>query len=226
LRRLVDDSRDIRLVDVNGGMSLGLLRNISIEQARGDIVCQWDDDDIYGARRIEHGVGALTQAQADAVFLRQWVIWSPGQRVLKLSRSRLWEGSMLAFRKALPAYEDLRKREDTTMVESIVDTRVLALMDDPLSYCYCIHGKNTFAGSHMNEMIDTAKLSFDYASGLASFSSSLGFADHPAMPPADRMLISQNTGNNGQMRRMENHLAVNQFLRRLRHGMRAVTRQN
>jgi glycosyltransferase involved in cell wall biosynthesis len=219
LRSIVDGLTDVRLVRANNGMSLGLLRNISVEQALGDIVCQWDDDDIYGAHRIERGVAALTQAGADAVFLRQWLIWSPGQRVLKLSRSRLWEGSMLAYKKALPSYADARKREDTMMVESMVEDRILALMDDPLSYCYCIHGKNTFAGSHMQQMIDQAKLSFAYTPALAAFSSALEFSEHSAFQDADRVLAEKETDSKSQMRRIENYLAINQFFRALRHRL-------
>src|ERR1700690_3838974 len=33
--------------------TLGELRNVAIDAARGDIVCQWDDDDRYHPRRLE-----------------------------------------------------------------------------------------------------------------------------------------------------------------------------
>jgi glycosyltransferase involved in cell wall biosynthesis len=218
LRRLIEESgANVRLIEIGERLSLGGLRNISIEQARGEIVCQWDDDDIYGAHRIERGVGALLQAKADAVFLRQWCIWSPGQRLLKLSRSRLWEGSMLAFRQALPRYPDIRSAEDTALVEEMNAHRVIALMDDPLSYCYCIHGQNTYGGPHFQQMITGARLELRYGEALAALSAFFAFAEHPAMSEADLALRDRHAGDLGQLRRLETYVATNQLFRRLRH---------
>jgi glycosyltransferase involved in cell wall biosynthesis len=36
------------------GRTLGSLRNLDIEMAQGEYVCQWDDDDWYHAGRIEY----------------------------------------------------------------------------------------------------------------------------------------------------------------------------
>lgn len=218
LKRLVADSgSDIRLIEVSERLSLGLLRNVSVEQARGEIVCQWDDDDIYGAHRIERGVGALLQAKADAVFLRQWCIWSPGQKILTLSNTRVWEGSMLAFKQALPRYPDAPRREDTALVEAMVSTRSLALLDDPLSYCYCIHGNNTYDAPHFQRMLNDASLKLRYGKALAALSSFLAFDEHYAVTEPDRNLLAQNAGDVGQLRRIESYVAVNQWLRRLRY---------
>ncbi|OEO28094.1 hypothetical protein VW23_000420 [Devosia insulae DS-56] len=224
LRRLVEASGDdIRLVRVDERLSLGLLRNISVEQARGEIVCQWDDDDIYGAHRIERGVGALLQAKADAVFLRQWCIWSPGQKILTLSGTRVWEGSMLAFKRALPRYPDAARAEDTALVEAMLATHSIALMDDPLSYCYCIHGQNTYDEPHFRAILNNASLKLSYGRALAAFSKFFAFDEHPALSEPDRHMLAGNAGDVGQLRRLETYVGVNQFLRRLRYRFKRRT---
>lgn len=217
LERLVEESgNDVRLVRIGEGLSLGQLRNASIESARGDIVCLWDDDDLYGSQRLEHGVSALRLAQADALFLRQLFIWCPAQRVLSLSRSRVWEGSMIAFKQALVPYPDLPRGEDTVMVESILQQRVIALLDAPLSYCYCIHGNNTSTAPHMQVIIDGAKIRFDYGKAVAAFSSSFGFPAHPATTETDRVLPAEAADDGSQLWRLQLYMSVSQFLRRMR----------
>ena len=42
-----------------GKLPLGLLRNIAVAQAKGNIVCQWDDDDLYHRDRTFGGKRAL-----------------------------------------------------------------------------------------------------------------------------------------------------------------------
>jgi glycosyltransferase involved in cell wall biosynthesis len=221
LTRLVAESgADVRLVQADERLSLGLLRNVSVEQAHGDIVCQWDDDDLYGAHRIERSVGALMQTKADAVFLRQWCIWSPGQRILRLSGTRVWEGSMVALKAALPRYPDARHAEDTAMVEIMFGRSLIALMDDPLSYCYCIHGQNTYDEPHFRIMLGDARLKLSYGKALAALSTFFAFDEHPAATQPDRTMLAENAGDTGQLRRLRRYVAINQFLRRLRYRLK------
>ncbi|CAN7266377.1 glycosyltransferase family A protein [Devosia sp. LjRoot16] len=218
LQHLVEQSgADVRLVPADRQLSLGLLRNVSVDQARGEIVCVWDDDDIYGVHRLERGVGALLQARADAVFLRQLCLWSPHERLLRLSNTRVWEGSMIAFKNVLPRYPDAARGEDTALVEAMLQARSLALMDDPLSYCYCIHGQNTSGAPLFQGIFNDASLKFSYGRALAAFSALLAFDEHPAFGEPDRKLLAENAGDVGQLRRLETYVGVNQFLRRLRY---------
>lgn len=218
LQRLVETSgSDIRLIQAEKGLSLGLLRKISVERSEGEIVCVWDDDDLYGAHRLERGVGALVQARADAVFLRQVCIWSPGRKILRLSHSRSWEATMLAFKTALPRYPDAPRNEDTVLVEAMLGQRSIALMDDPLSYCYCVHGQNTSDAAQLQAIIDAGSLKFDYGRALAALSASFAFAEHAAAEKSDRLLLARHAGQGGPLKRLEAYLAVNQFLRRLRY---------
>lgn len=210
---------NVRLVPAGPGLTLGELRNLSVAEAYGDIVCQWDDDDLYGPDRIAHGVGALLQVSADALFLRQWFMWCPAQQVLALSRSRIWEGSMIARRSALAPYPALRREEDTRMVDAMVARSSIALLDDPLSYCYCIHGRNTSPDDHMQVLVDTAKPRFAYAEGVAAFAGNFAFANHPALATGelDRIIGSATPrGTRRQARRLKLYLTFSPLIRRLK----------
>ena len=45
-------ARDIRVVYIGPGVSLGAARNLTVDTARGAYVCQWDDDDLYHPERL------------------------------------------------------------------------------------------------------------------------------------------------------------------------------
>ena len=51
------------------GLTLGELRNFSVQLARYPLVCQWDDDDLYHPRRLETQFAYLKIHCADFCFL-------------------------------------------------------------------------------------------------------------------------------------------------------------
>jgi glycosyltransferase involved in cell wall biosynthesis len=51
------------------GQTLGDLRNASIDAARGETVCQWDDDDRYHPRRLELQFAAMRVENSEFCFL-------------------------------------------------------------------------------------------------------------------------------------------------------------
>ena len=139
----------IRLVEVSAGArTLGELRNISVANARGEYVCQWDDDDLYAPERIQTQLAALLSAQAAACVLRRWTLWWPETNRLAISGVRLWEGSILALRQAMPPYPALRRGEDTEMMKSLLQQERVLSLEAPSLYVYIHHGSNTFGEQH------------------------------------------------------------------------------
>ena len=137
--------------------SLGELRNVSVDAARGSLLCQWDDDDLYHAQRLEFQHEQLAASAAAAHFLRRLVVWWPAQRRLAISKRRVWEGSMLVRREALGRYLPIGRREDTRAVGDLRQHRDrIALTDEPLAYCYIIHGSNTSGPGHVARLFATA----------------------------------------------------------------------
>lgn len=50
--------------------SIGALRNLACEMARGEIIAHWDDDDLYFRRRISEQVEALAASGAEVTGYR------------------------------------------------------------------------------------------------------------------------------------------------------------
>lgn len=153
----LNDQR-IRVVQVAPGATLGELRNLSIQAARGTYVCQWDDDDLYAPERIQTQLAVLRATGTAACLLRRWTLWWPHARRLAVSGARLWEGSMLALKSAIPTYPAKRRGEDTEMMRNLQRSQRLALLEAPELYVYVRHGNNTFDEHHFFEIYNYSRL--------------------------------------------------------------------
>lgn len=138
--------RHVRLPDRN--QTLGELRNVAIDSARGDWIAQWDDDDLYHPLRLEAQWLAARASGAQACFLRRWLMHWPSDGRLAVSGARTWEGSLLARRDRMARYPSQRRGEDTVAVERLL-TQVQAIhLDLPGLYLYRVHGRNTWDAGH------------------------------------------------------------------------------
>jgi glycosyltransferase involved in cell wall biosynthesis len=138
--------RHVRLPDQ--GLSLGVLRNIALEHADGDYICQWDDDDLHDPARLEVQWQTMQASGAQASILARWLIWWPHLRRLAVSRYRDWEGSLLCERSLMPRYPDQRCGEDSDVVARLMQNVRVARIDMPRLYVYICHGTNTFTSDH------------------------------------------------------------------------------
>jgi glycosyltransferase involved in cell wall biosynthesis len=153
----LNDER-IRLVSLSADKrTLGELRNISVSEAHGKYVCQWDDDDLYDPERIQTQLGALLATRAAACILRRWTLWWPEQKKLAISGSRWWEGSILALKSAMGVYPAWRSGEDTAMVDEIIQRCRVLRLDAPELYIYIHHGNNTFGQQHFIDIYNFSK---------------------------------------------------------------------
>ncbi|MCP5151013.1 MAG: glycosyltransferase [Chromatiales bacterium] len=156
LARLRDPSiRHLRLAP--GEASLGALRNHAVQQARGALIAQWDDDDLSDPARLEIQVSALLAARADACLLSRERLWWPARHCIAISGPRAWEGSMLARRDALAPYPDRDRGEDTPVVARLARHHRLAVLDAPWLYTYVFHGRNTFDTAHFEALVESAE---------------------------------------------------------------------
>lgn len=157
VRGLVEALRDPSIRFVAGPQgSLGGLRNASVAAAKGELICQWDDDDLYDRRRIELMLSALTAAKADAACLARLTLWWPARRRLALSQARFWEGTILAVKDKLPAYPDLQAGEDTAVADILYRQSRLVALDAPGAYIYRVTGKNTWDDAHFEGLFSRA----------------------------------------------------------------------
>lgn len=140
---------------------LGALRNVSVEAARGTLLSQWDDDDLCHPQRLEFQYGQLRTGDAAAHFLSRLLMWWPEQRRLAISSRRMWEGSMLCRRLALGSYPPLGRREDTQVVRELRQSGCrITYTDQPLAYCYVMHGGNTSGHRHLTKLFTKATETF------------------------------------------------------------------
>ena len=130
--------------------TLGSLRNMSVKIAKGDLVCQWDDDDLSDPLRLAMQVCAMLAFEAEACLLNQEMIWWPHQNRLAISTKRIWEGSSMARKAKLTPYPAISKGEDTPVVENLLHTGKVVILDNPHLYLYVVHGTNTFNAQHFD----------------------------------------------------------------------------
>ena len=83
--------------------SLGDMRNVSIEEATGNYVCQWDDDDLSHPARLEVQIAAMRATEAQASFLLREMMWMPQSQRLCIARKRPHENTVLCEKAVMPA---------------------------------------------------------------------------------------------------------------------------
>jgi hypothetical protein len=160
----------IRFFPSPADQTIGEMRNFAISKCEGDLISVWDDDDLSGPRRLSILFAALHATRTRATFLSRLILWSPAVSRMAVSERRLWEGTMLAERSALPGYESLDKGEDTNLALEMVKQVNVALVDHPASYCYVLHGRNVSGARHFAGMFSVATQNFegdDYVDAIA-----------------------------------------------------------
>lgn len=175
----------VRVHAADPSASLGDLRNLSVSLAAGDIVCQWDDDDLHRPDRIRMMVAALIRSGRAAAMLRRVTVWWPERRLIATSSPRNWEGTMAAWRHGLPVYPALARGEDTPVMKALEAAGGIAQLDRPDLYVYRVTGLNTWDVSHFEKILRRAtdiRSDEDYAASEASL-----IARHPE---AGTMLIA------------------------------------
>ena len=142
--------------------SLGLLRNISLDAARGEWIAQWDDDDLQAPTRLADQMAAV--GNHDAIVLDRWLMWWPGRYRLAVSAYRGWEGSLVARRHAIARYPDAALAEDSAMIDAMLaNDRTIARLDRPDLYCYVAHGRNAWSTRHFEGLFAAASQRFYFA---------------------------------------------------------------
>jgi len=127
----------IRYIRLRCKTTLGIKRNIACDEAHGDMILHWDDDDWYARWRIGYQAQQLASGDADICGL---------ERPLFLDADNLlaWEyryggalpwlcGATLGYTKAFwnnHRFSDTNVGEDTRFVQSAYKARIKALTDE------------------------------------------------------------------------------------------------
>ena len=151
----------IRVERAKPGPRLGGLRNLAIERAKGEWICQWDDDDRYHPDRLRLQWECAQENNALANYLSDQLHWFRPAGLLYWDDwdrepypMNVVQGSMLARKDILPAYPDLAAGEDTVHTAAIMRSaaekgfRISRLKGAGWCYTYTYHGQNVWSARH------------------------------------------------------------------------------
>jgi glycosyltransferase involved in cell wall biosynthesis len=158
------DAPGVRTIGGKDGMTLGALRNLSMQLSAGAFLCQWDDDDFHHPQRVADQVASLTNGDAKAVLLEDVLQYYPMTKRLwwinwRATESRGHPGTLLCKRDCGISYpefgQDSRRGEDLAVARQLIAASALAtLRDKPYLYVYVSHGQNTCEIEH-HQMLST-----------------------------------------------------------------------
>lgn len=137
--------------------SLGELRNIAVEAARGAWCMQWDDDEWYHPDRIGRQLGAALASGTGASALRWTLMQVPtadGFLRFRASTGIATPGTIL-FRRASQRYPALARNEDGIFLRDVRKHHGLAILGRESSHLFVriFHGSNTWDRRHFERRL-------------------------------------------------------------------------
>lgn len=151
----ISEMSDIKILRIerNDNENLGTARNSAIQQANGEYICIWDDDDWYNINRISHQYNAISKGPFKASVLTHILMFDFETKESFLSGYRHWEGTLLCEKSVMSKYLylDKEKGEDTSVLHELSSNNLLFHIKDASQlYIYIYHGKNTWGENHFN----------------------------------------------------------------------------
>jgi glycosyltransferase involved in cell wall biosynthesis len=161
IEQFISNSQEINLHIVDEKMDLGTMRHTSVSLAKGDIVCQWDDDDVFGKNRLSNQYNKLTSdknniASAYSSFLHYFKCdrkiyltdWSQKNKALD---QKFHQGTIMFYRDAYcdrVSYSPAENCEDWDFAKKIVLEGNIGLINQLGDFIYVHHGGNTMELSY------------------------------------------------------------------------------
>ncbi|MCP4132624.1 MAG: glycosyltransferase family 2 protein [bacterium] len=168
---------DIRLEFLDGSdYNLGKVRNISVACANGDLICQWDDDDLFHPLRLEIQINDMIQKKCQVSFLTDqlqyfqdthemfWLNWNSAQ----CDMLRLIPGTLIMYKDSRFSYpetgENAVKGEDSGLLEQIYNHNIpiARLGGFGYLYVYTFHNENTFDYDHHRALAAERSVPFEF----------------------------------------------------------------
>jgi glycosyltransferase involved in cell wall biosynthesis len=154
---LVSNAPDVRYFRLPARTPIGAKRNFACQQAQGEIIAHWDDDDWYAPERLRYQVAPILADQADLTGLENAFVLEPGDGRFWTTRQDLHRqmffgnvhGGTLVFRKQLFAegvrYPELNLAEDAWLLQTALKRgKRLLRLSNPGVFVYMRHGRNAW----------------------------------------------------------------------------------
>jgi glycosyltransferase involved in cell wall biosynthesis len=162
---------DIRIFAPPPGLTLGALRNLSKANARGDLICIWDDDDLHHPERLQRQVAALVRAGAESTAMQRVMQYFPSDRSLYCvswspTSEHTMPATMMCRRSAPIVYPEAGERamrgEDMEVMWQLQGRgRYHVMIESPHLFVYVSHGQNTYDEAHHRRIATGFGLSLD-----------------------------------------------------------------
>lgn len=147
----------------SAGRTLGELRNLSLDLARGDFIAQWDDDDWYHPTRLERQIAAIG-AGADACLIAATLMhldtpaWFDRPYVGRLPAGV--PGTIVHRRSDSARYPAERRGEDTVYLDHWRGRIARLPASEAGLFIRCFHGSNTWEAEHFLRRLRNAPDAF------------------------------------------------------------------
>jgi hypothetical protein len=138
-------------------LTIGAKRNLACQEARGEFIAHWDDDDWYAPNRLELQVVPLLAGTADLTgFTNRFVLEMPGGQFWSTAdelHRRMFVGDVhggtLLYRKSLLSenirYPESNLAEDAELIQQAMRrSKRLMRLENPGAFVYLRHGRNAW----------------------------------------------------------------------------------
>ena len=152
---------DIKVVTPPGVLNISELRNVSLDESDADLVCQWDDDDLYHPRRVEAQAAHLTENGCEAVYLQDVMQYFPSAGTMYWTNWRATAaaghpGTLMARRSEALRYPTQDRAtpeggwgEDSVLADALIARGQVGYLEGMAHlYVYVSHGANSFNDAH------------------------------------------------------------------------------
>lgn len=143
-------------------LTLGDVRNISIQQATGEYFCLWDDDDWHNKDRLTWQMMHITASGKSASVLLYIILYDRVNNASYMSAPRPWEGTVLCSKsfavKNLVTYSSMQIQEDKSFIEKLIQLDAICPVIRPQLYIYNYTGNNTWDKNHFEKMFHCASV--------------------------------------------------------------------
>lgn len=170
--------KDIIAIPEEDGSGRWKLRNTAMDHATGDLVAQWDDDDLYHPELLWTQAKFLEMTELDACYLQthmhyfessgqMWVLDWGGIPDLGHPGTGMWRRTAEARYRPGTDTDHEHFPEDSFFQQDLQQSgRVGYIEDMPYLYGYTYHGDNTTGGVHHRKLVQTLAMTSAKIEGM------------------------------------------------------------
>jgi glycosyltransferase involved in cell wall biosynthesis len=165
---ILDSKVKIKLYIVDEQMDIGTMRHTSVLLSQGEIVCQWDDDDVFGKNRLSNQyIKLLSDTNNVGSAYCSLLYYFKNDRKIFLSNwsknetidRKFHQGTIMFYKDAYDErvyYNPVQagNSEDWAFAKKIVLEGNIGLINQFGDFVYVYHGSNTMELGHHKTAID------------------------------------------------------------------------